>query len=53
MLGDNVYGIDVDSLEQVVGDGLRARGLTLAVAESCTGGLLSKRITDVAGCSDY
>lgn len=53
MLGDDVYGIDVDSLEQVVGDGLRAKGLTLAVAESCTGGLLSKRITDVAGCSDY
>lgn len=53
MLGDDVYGIDVDSLEQVVGDGLRARGLTLAVAESCTGGLLSKRITDVPGCSDY
>ncbi len=53
MLGDDVYGIDVDSLEQVVGDGLRRRGMTLAVAESCTGGLLSKRITDVAGCSDY
>lgn len=53
MLGDDVYGVDVDSLEQVVGDGLRARGMTLAVAESCTGGLLSKRITDVAGCSDY
>lgn len=52
-LGGDVYGVDVDSLEQVVGDGLRARGLTLAVAESCTGGLLSKRITDVAGCSDY
>lgn len=53
MLGDDVYGVDVDSLEQVVGDLLRARGLTLAVAESCTGGLLSKRITDVAGCSAY
>ena len=53
MLGEDVYGIDVDSLEQVVGDGLRACGLTLAVAESCTGGLLSTRITDVAGCSDY
>ncbi len=53
MLGEDVYGVDVDSLEQVVGDGLRARGLTLAVAESCTGGLLSKRITDVPGCSDY
>ena len=53
LLGDDVYGVDVDSLEQVVGDGLRERGMTLAVAESCTGGLLSKRITDVPGCSDY
>ena len=53
LLGDDVYGVDVDSLEQVVGDGLRQRGMTLAVAESCTGGLLSKRITDVPGCSDY
>lgn len=53
MLGEDVYGVDVYSLEQVVGDGLRQRGLTLAVAESCTGGLLSKRITDVPGCSDY
>lgn len=52
-LGENVYGVDAESLEQVVGDGLRARGMTLAVAESCTGGLLSKRITDVPGCSDY
>ena len=53
LLGDDVYGVDVDSLEQVVGDGLREKGLKLAVAESCTGGLLSKRITDVPGCSDY
>ena len=53
LLGDDVYGVDVDSLEQVVGDGLRAKGLKLAVAESCTGGLLSKRITDISGCSDY
>ncbi len=53
LLGADVYGIDVDSLEQVVGDTLRQRGMTLAVAESCTGGLLSKRITDLPGASDY
>lgn len=53
LLGDDVYGVDVDSLEQVVGDGLRERKLTLAVARSCTGGLLSKRLTDIPGASDY
>ncbi len=53
ILGDDVYGVDVDSLEQVVGDLLRQQNLTLSVAESCTGGLLSKRITDIAGSSDY
>ncbi len=53
LVGDYVYGIDVDSLEQVMGDTLKEKGLTLAVAESCTGGLLSKRITDVPGCSEY
>lgn len=53
MLGADVYGVDVDSLEQVVGDMLRKDGLTLAVAESCTGGLLSKRITDLPGSSDF
>ena len=52
-LGQYVYGVDVDSLEEVVGTLLSERGLTLAVAESCTGGLLSKRLTDVAGCSAY
>lgn len=53
MLGADVYGVDVDSLEQVVGDMLRQRNMTLSVAESCTGGLLSKRITDLPGASDY
>lgn len=50
-LGDSVYGIDVDSLEQVVVEELKKRGMTLAVAESCTGGLLSKRLTDLPGVS--
>ncbi len=53
MLGDAVYGVDVDSLEAVVAQELLSRGLTLSVAESCSGGLLSKRITDIAGCSAF
>lgn len=40
-------------LENMIGDLLRARGLKLATAESCTGGLIASRITDVAGSSDY
>ena len=51
VLGDVVYGVDADSLEQVVVQQMTARGLTLATAESCTGGLMGKRITDVPGAS--
>lgn len=51
-VGDFIYGIDVGTLENTVITSMRARGLTLAVAESCTGGLISKRLTDIAGCSD-
>lgn len=51
ILGDDVYGVDVPSLEAVVVSQLQQLGLTLSVAESCTGGLLSKRITDLAGVS--
>ncbi len=51
ILGDVVYGVDVDSLEQVVVQEMTARGLTLAAAESCTGGLLGKRVTDLPGAS--
>ena len=40
-------------LERMIGEELRKRGLTLAVAESCTGGLLASLITDVPGSSDY
>ena len=52
-LGDIVYGTDDDTLETVVGRLLLERGLTLATAESLTGGLLGGRITGVAGSSDY
>ena len=50
-LGDCLYGVDVDSLEQRVLQLLRQRGLTLSAAESCTGGLIAKRITDLPGAS--
>jgi PncC family amidohydrolase len=45
--------METEHLAQQIGDGLRRRGLTLAVAESCTGGLLGDHITDVPGSSDY
>jgi len=47
------YGQDEDTLESVVGQLLIQHNLTLSVAESCTGGLVSKRITDVGGSSQY
>jgi nicotinamide-nucleotide amidase len=54
LAGDAVYTThDTDTLESVVGDLLRAAGTTLTAAESCTGGLLSQRVTSVAGSSDY
>lgn len=52
-LGIDLYSIDGRSLEEVVGHLLRARGLRIAVAESCTGGLVTSRLTDVPGSSDY
>jgi PncC family amidohydrolase len=42
-----------DSLESKIGDLLRSRALTLATAESCTGGLVADRITNIPGSSDY
>lgn len=52
-LGRAVYGEGSDDLATVVGNALRQHGLTVAVAESCTGGLVAKRLTDAAGSSDY
>jgi PncC family amidohydrolase len=40
-------------IEEVIGNLLRAQGLTLSTAESCTGGLISHRLTNVSGSSDY
>ena len=50
-LGDAVYGIDSESLEIVVAKLLEEKGLTLAVAESCSGGLIGDMLTDVPGIS--
>jgi nicotinamide-nucleotide amidase len=53
VLGRSVYSVDDRSIEEVIGGLLRERAMTLAVAESCTGGLLASRITDVPGSSEY
>lgn len=52
-LGRRTVSLEGKSLEAALGDLLRERGETLAVAESCTGGLIADRITDVSGSSDY
>lgn len=51
ILGDLIYGVDGDNLESVCLRLLKAQGLTLAAAESCTGGLIAKRLTDLPGAS--
>lgn len=53
VLGPAIYSVDGRSLEAVIGDVLREKHLSIAVAESCSGGLLASRITDVPGSSDY
>lgn len=52
-LGSLIYGTDDDELENVLGQLLRAKRKTVATAESCTGGLIGHRITEVPGSSDY
>jgi nicotinamide-nucleotide amidase len=53
VLGDSVYSVDGRPLEMIVGELLKMREMTIAVAESCTGGLLASRLTDVPGSSAY
>jgi nicotinamide-nucleotide amidase len=52
-LDDAVYSRNGESLEQIVGYWLQMRNATIAVAESCTGGLLAERITSISGSSRY
>ncbi|MDP7148772.1 MAG: competence/damage-inducible protein A [Nitrospinaceae bacterium] len=52
-VGEWVYGKDDETLEGKIGEWLRDKGWTLAVAESCTGGLIGHRLTQVSGSSDY
>ena len=52
VIGSFVYGVDVPSIESVVVEKLKEKHMTVAFAESCTGGLISKRITDVPGASE-
>jgi len=53
LLGDRIFSCNGDSLEVVIGAQLRQRGATVAVAESCTGGMVAERITAIPGSSDY
>lgn len=51
ILGENIYGYDEESLEEVVLKLLQERNITISLAESCTGGLIANRLTDVPGAS--
>jgi nicotinamide-nucleotide amidase len=51
--GNFIFGFDNDTMESVVGQLLRNKGMTLSTAESCTGGNIAQLITSVAGSSDY
>jgi len=53
LLGELVFGVDDQTLAEVVGQQLAAKHKTVAVAESCTGGLLAKLLTDIPGSSAY
>lgn len=52
-IGKYIFGMGDQTLEGVLGDLLRERGLTIATAESCTGGFVAHRLTNMSGSSDY
>lgn len=52
-IGKYIFGENSEILEKIVGDLLKKKNLSLSVAESCTGGLISSRLTDVSGSSEY
>ena len=51
-VGAFIYGVDADTLERAVVEKLKEKGITVAAAESCTGGLIAKRLTDISGSSE-
>lgn len=53
LLNEYIFAIDEETMEEAVGRLLLAKGITIAFAESCTGGLVTSRITDVPGSSQY
>ena len=52
-LGEDLFSVNGETMQEVVGRLCRARGLRIAAAESCTGGLVMARLTEVPGSSDY
>lgn len=52
-IGEYIYGVDNETLEEVVGNLLKNKGYKLAIAESCTGGLISNMVTNVSGSSGW
>ena len=52
-LGDIIFGVDDESMEDAIATRMRARGATLAVAESITGGLIASRLVNIAGASQW
>lgn len=52
-IGEYIFGIDDQSLAQVVSEKLREKNVTISLAESCTGGLVTDRLTDIPGSSHY